>query len=49
MVFTVVVGAPVGSFACVAVFTEFGTGEEGIKGVGGVDWLAVPEEWLGGV
>ena len=49
VVFAVVVGAPVRGFACVAVFTEFGTGEEGVEGVGGMDWLVAPEEGLGGV
>ena len=49
VVSAVVVGAPVGSFACVAVFTDFGTGEKGIEAVGGVDGFAVPEKWFWGV
>lgn len=47
VVFAVVVSAPVGGFACVAVFAEFGAGEEGVEGVGGVDWRGVEDECLG--
>jgi len=48
MVTAVVVGAPVGSFACVAVFAEFGADEEGVERVGGEHGLAVEDEDLRG-
>jgi hypothetical protein len=47
VVSAVVVGAPVGGFACVAVFAEFGAGEEGVEGVVGVDWRGIEDECLG--
>jgi hypothetical protein len=45
VVFAITVGAPAGSFACVAVFAEFNAGKEGVEGVRRMNGRAVEREY----